>query len=110
MIIHSPRQKSKPKKPNAKQRELDTQWQQLMSQYKPKKVEAKVPQYSSPKVPANRSTRQFKSVDSGIGNASLPEQKVYTGDKIIGISQMAKSNAVPVFNTDHILEIARMRR
>jgi hypothetical protein len=36
--------------------------------------------------------------------------KVYTGDKMIGISQMPKSNAVPIFNPDHIIEIARMRR
>ena len=33
-----------------------------------------------------------------------------TGDKIIGISQMAKSNSVPVFNQEAIVEIARMRR
>ena len=38
------------------------------------------------------------------------EIKVYTGTKMLGISQMAKSNAVPVFNSDHIIEIARMRR
>lgn len=40
----------------------------------------------------------------------LKEKKVYTGTECIGISQMAKSNAVPVFNSGHILEIARMRR
>jgi hypothetical protein len=39
-----------------------------------------------------------------------PPAKVYTGDKMIGISQMPKSNAVPIFNPDHIIEIARMRR
>ena len=110
MIIHAPRQKSKPKKPNAKQRELDAQWQQMMSQYKPKKVEAKVPQYSAPKVPANRSTRQFKSVDTGIGNASLPEQKVYTGTKVKGIATMHKSNAVPVFSDEAAVDISKMRR
>ena len=39
-----------------------------------------------------------------------PNAKVYTGTKMLGIAQMAKSNAVPVFNSDHIIEIARMRR
>ena len=36
--------------------------------------------------------------------------KIYSGTKIIGIAQMAKSNAVPVFNHDAVIDIARMRR
>jgi hypothetical protein len=52
-----------------------------------------------------------KSLNSWITGAvsSKPTQQ-YTGTMIKGISQMAKSNAVPVFNHDHIIEIARMRR
>lgn len=34
----------------------------------------------------------------------------YTGDAMLGISQTHKSNAVPVFNTEHIVEIGMMRR
>lgn len=41
---------------------------------------------------------------------SKPKDKVYTGTAMIGIATMAKSNAIPVFNTDHIIEIAKMRR
>ena len=41
--------------------------------------------------------------------SSKPTQQ-YTGTEIVGISQMAKSNAVPVFNSEHIIDIARMRR
>jgi hypothetical protein len=41
--------------------------------------------------------------------ASKPSP-IYTGTKVVGISQMAKSNAVPVFSSDEILDIARMRR
>lgn len=45
-----------------------------------------------------------------VGPAAKRETQQYTGDKIIGISQMAKSNAVPVFNQEHVIDIARMRR
>ena len=36
--------------------------------------------------------------------------KVYTGENMVGIAQMAKSNAVPVFRTEDILDISKMRR
>lgn len=35
---------------------------------------------------------------------------LYTGTKMVGIAQMSKSNAVPVFSNEEILDIARMRR
>ena len=37
-------------------------------------------------------------------------EKQYTGDKLIGIGQMHKSNAVPIFKQEDAEEIARMRR
>ena len=45
-----------------------------------------------------------------MGPVSSKQIPQYTGTKIIGISQMAKSNAVPVFEQEHIIDIARMRR
>ena len=36
--------------------------------------------------------------------------KVYTGEAIIGISTMHKSNAVPVFNKQAAIDISKMRR
>lgn len=39
-----------------------------------------------------------------------PADKVYTGDKMIGIGTLHKSNAVPVFSSDDAKDIARMRR
>jgi hypothetical protein len=44
------------------------------------------------------------------GPCSSPPSPSYTGTKMIGIAQMAKSNAVPVFSQDEITNIARMRR
>jgi hypothetical protein len=62
--------------------------------------------------PPGRSTSShIPSRDTGHSGAvksrDIPK---YTGTKMLGVSQMAKSNAVPVFNTDHIIEITKMRR
>jgi hypothetical protein len=44
------------------------------------------------------------------GACSSKASPMYTGTNIIGIAQMPKSNAVPVFNSDAIIDIARMKR
>jgi len=41
---------------------------------------------------------------------SKKQANVYTGTEIIGISQMHKSNAVPVRNKKSAEEVAKMRR
>ena len=43
-------------------------------------------------------------------NMSKRKANEYTGDVIIGIATMHKSNAVPVTNTKNAEEIAKMRR
>lgn len=44
------------------------------------------------------------------GATSMRTGNVYTGDKIIGIGTMHKSNAVPIFSDQEAQEIATMRR
>jgi hypothetical protein len=44
------------------------------------------------------------------GGSTASVTKTYTGDKIIGIATMHKSNAVPVFSDEQAVEISRMRR
>ena len=58
-------------------------------------------------VPTEKSTSAKPWITGPCSSKKSPE---YTGTEVIGICQMAKSNAVPVFNSDHIVEIARMRR
>jgi len=53
---------------------------------------------------------KVKSVGDGVGVATVGQQKVYTGDKMLGISTMHKSNSVPVFSQEEAIDIARMRR
>lgn len=44
------------------------------------------------------------------GNAPKKESLKYTGDAMIGITTLHKSNAVPVFDLDYAKECAKMRR
>lgn len=100
-----------------KARELDAQWKELQKRWgieaeEKKRTRAlKAPPLSGYNlgVPAERSTRQYKSLDTG-GNATLAPAKVYTGTKVKGIATMHKSNAVPVFSDEEAVDISRMRR
>ena len=44
------------------------------------------------------------------GVFARPKEKVYTGDKLLGIATMHKSNMVPVFKAEDAADIASMRR
>jgi len=57
-----------------------------------------------------RNTPKLRSRVTPGGTTALKPVLQYTGEKMLGVSQMAKSNAVPVFDTAHITDIARMRR
>ena len=64
-----------------------------------------------PSVPTHRSTKHIPSVDTGHRGAVTVKQPMqYTGDKIIGIGTMHKSNAVPIFNDEAAKDISKMRR
>jgi hypothetical protein len=99
-------------------RELDADWKDLLKRQgveqearRRRRAMSAEPLVYKLETPVGRTnTKHIPSLNSGLGVATLAPAKVYTGDKVLGISQMAKSNAVPVFNSDHIVEIARMRR
>jgi len=46
----------------------------------------------------------------GRGNTERKESPQYTGDKLLGIATMHKSNMVPVFDSQSAEEISKMRR
>jgi hypothetical protein len=112
MIFTTP-QKSKKRKPTAKQRELDASWEKLLKKYESKKpIAAKTKDnwsYSLEK-PARRETPKIPSLPFTGGPCSKKESPRYTGDKIKGIGTMHKSNSVPVFSDEQAVEIATMRR
>lgn len=69
--------------------------------------------YVPPKIPAytfRGQGSQPPSKGDGIGNGVKIHSQMYTGDAMLGIAQMSKSNAVPVFSQQEIIDIGHMRR
>jgi len=113
MIFTSPG-KSKKRKPNAKQRELQNSWELLLKKYTTKTVVKSNSQqlsevYSLGK-PACRETPKIPSLPFTGAPCIKKENPVYTGTAIKGIGTMHKSNAVPVFSEEQAKDIATMRR
>ena len=71
----------------------------------------KVKTYVVPKV-MRRGEDEVKiaSLNSSWDPCLKVPNKIYSGTKIIGIGVLHKSNAVPIFNHDAVIDIARMRR
>lgn len=61
-------------------------------------------------LPTRRSIRSIPSLDTGSGSTAKRATPTYTGTAMIGIGQMHKSNAVPIFKQEDAEAIARMRR
>lgn len=66
----------------------------------------KIPSYSF-----RGSEHKLPSVDTNVTGAMIKQViPVYSGTACVGISTMHKSNAVPVFSKQDILDISTMRR
>ena len=61
-------------------------------------------------VDPKRLTNHIPSLDTGKGIAVKKEVQQYTGDAMIGIGQLHKSNAIPVFKQEDAIDISKMRR
>ncbi|MGA1712064.1 MAG: hypothetical protein ACO4CS_12340 [bacterium] len=93
--------------------ELHQSWTALVDSTKGKIVSSRPITRPFPKLapPPGRTTNaHIPSLDTGLGNASKRANPVYTGDKIVGIGTMHKSNAVPIFSDSEAKEISSMRR
>ena len=60
--------------------------------------------------PHRQNAVKIPSKDSGIGVATKREVTYYTGENMLGIGQLHKSNSVPVFRQQDAEDQARMRR
>lgn len=94
--------------------QLEREWQQLQAKYDsagkiPKKITKK--SYTTP-VSIRRDTGpHIPSLDTGVtGAVTVKKPMQYTGDKIVGIGTMHKSNAVPIFSDQEAKDISAMRR
>lgn len=117
------KKKGKTKFRNAEQarlaRELDQSWKDLQKRWEVESVDKKRNRamtaeplsYNLSAIPAGRATnKHIKSLGQDNGVAVLKPNPVYTGTKVKGIAQTHKSNAVPVFTNEDIVDISRMRR
>jgi hypothetical protein len=63
------------------------------------------------KPPYVRQTRSINSRGAATGAATKPITSMkYTGEAMLGTATMHKSNGVPVFSKESIVDINRMRR
>ncbi len=92
---------------------LEQEWQALKDRYAPtSKIKLERKSYVPPR-PLRRDADQprIPSLDTGVKgavNVRMPMQ--YTGDNIVGIGTMHKSNAVPIFTDQEAKDISSMRR
>jgi hypothetical protein len=102
-----------------KHRELASDWHDLQKRWgveqelkKRKRAMAAEPLVYSLGTPIGRTnTHHIKSLDTGhSGPVSSKPAPKYTGTKMLGVGQLHKSNAVPVFCDQDAVDIARMRR
>ena len=100
-----------------KARELDADWKDLQKKWGVEQDEKKrsramkaAPLTYKLSAPVGRTTSNHIPSRVTEGGSTAAVTKVYTGDKIIGIATMHKSNAVPVFSDEEAVEISRMRR
>jgi hypothetical protein len=109
MMIYTKTPRSKRKLAPKAVREQYDQW--LKSHQPTKTIKSPKETFTySLSVPAGRETKHIPSLNTGNVAATKAEPKVYTGDKVLGIATLHKSNAVPVFNTQEAVDISSMRR
>ena len=99
-------------------------WNELLEKYnakvvveKPKSVRTGSSKSVAPyrndwrsRVDPSRLTDHIPSRDTGVAVAARPADKVYTGDAMIGIGQLHKSNGIPVFRQEDAVDVSKMRR
>jgi hypothetical protein len=100
-----------------KARELDASWKELQDKWGVEAEEKKRKRAMSQptleyklSAPVGRSTSNHIPSRVTAGGSTSSVHKVYTGNKILGIGTMHKSNAVPIFSDEQAVEIATMRR
>ena len=128
MLIYT-NQRSRKRKPTAKQRQLQAEWQELVNRTKTisfaqkpsKKVNRTKLHFSADKKVNNtqfsadnkryiRETEYIPSRDTGYYNTFKKADLYYTGDNMKGIGTLHKSNAVPIFTDEEAKDQAKMRR
>jgi hypothetical protein len=116
MIYLSTKSKVKPKTMPKAEREAYEKWC-AKHDIKPvgKTVKKTIRNISLPGTvytPYVRETVRYPSRDTGhVGAVTTGKTTMhYTGDKMLGVATMHKSNLVPIFSDDNAVEVSQMRR
>jgi hypothetical protein len=93
---------------------LAADWEKVKAKYASsnKSVVKTTKKTYTPPVTLRRDTGpRIPSLDTGHkGAVTIKQTPKYTGDKIVGIGTMHKSNAVPIFTDQEAKDISSMRR
>jgi hypothetical protein len=114
MIIYT-HQKSKKRKPTAKQKQLQAEWEELIQKHTPKTKHFSAhkktqSEHFSAAKSFVRETEYIPSLNTGYYNTFKKPDMYYTGDNMKGIGTLHKSNAVPIFTDEEAKDQANMRR
>lgn len=95
-----------------KAEQLNADWEKLKAKYATKNIKVdKSKTYAPTRNPRLDETRHITSHDTGVtGAVNVRKPMQYTGNKIVGIGTMHKSNAVPIFSDQEAKDISSMRR
>lgn len=74
------------------------------------RVDSRQPLTVTQSTPPRGEAAKIESRGTGVGVATARESQQYTGSSMLGIGQLHKSNAVPIFRQEDAESIARMRR
>jgi|DEB0MinimDraft_3_1074331.scaffolds.fasta_scaffold288868_2 hypothetical protein len=109
MLVYTHQTSKKTRKQKQKQKLAVAKWKDKYGVTKERKVFTVL---KSPTITVRPGGMDFRSV--GSASAALDTFKrtaqKYTGDKVLGIATMHKSNAVPIFSNDEAVEVSKMRR
>lgn len=108
VYINTKSKKKKSKTVTKKQKALKDSWDRMMAKFDTKPSQMYNPKNEPSKF--MRETKSYPSLDTMSGNCNKSPEKVYTGESMIGISVLHKSNLVPVFSKEDAEAHAKMRR
>jgi hypothetical protein len=101
-----------------KSRELDASWKELQKKWeldadekrRQRALKAEPLTYKLSSPPGRSTSNHIPSRATAGGSTAPVAHKEYTGTKMLGIGQLHKSNAVPVFCNQDAVDISKMRR
>jgi len=95
-----------------KAKSLDNDWNELMRKYEAKPLSKKIVAKSLTPIAQDRvtSSNKIPSLVTPGGDCNKVTPTMYTGDKVLGIAIMHKSNLVPIFSDEEAVAVSSMRR